>query len=210
MNELVKKIITSDITSIFTARDLYNAGFNRVYVDEMLQEAVMRYDIINIKDDIYTLGKMLRKEFITDEVLAQKLVPDSYVSLEFVLSQISWIPEAVYVVTCVTRDKSKRIETQFGRYEYVTLPIKEHLAGVRNYVEGINEYKKASPLKALADIICERDYNWTTLEPLYESFRIEYDNLETLTKEDFEELHETYGVSNVESFLVGIRKELGL
>jgi len=137
-------------------------------------------------------------------------VPDSYVSMESVLSDISWIPEAVYCVTSVTRGNNRLIETKFGRYSYVNLPQKEIMAGVRIIDRSPYKYKTASPLKSLADIIYEREYNWTTLEPLYKSFRIEYDNLETLTKEDFDELHETYAVSNVENFLIGIRKELAL
>ena len=210
MNSLVENIAKSSITSVFTARDLYNIGMKKEHMNEMLREAILRQDIIHIKDGIYTLGKMLRKELITEEVLAQKLVPDSYVSMEFVLSQVSWIPEGVYVVTCVTNGKNKDIDTKFGYYEYVYIPQKVYKAGVKRYVEGINEYYKATPLKALADIICERKYNWTTLEPLYKSFRIEYDDLETLTAKDFDELHETYGVLNVENFLCGIRKELNL
>jgi len=210
MNELTEKIAKSKINSIFTLKDVYNLGIDKNIVDEMLQEAVRKFEIINIKDEIYALGRMLRKELITDEVLAQKLVSDSYVSMEFVLSQISWIPEAVYCVTSVVKGNNKYIETKFGRFSYIHIPQKDYSAGVKYIIEGINEYKKASPLKALADIICNYGYNWTTIEPLNKSFRIEYEDLETLTKEDFDELHETYGVKNVENFLNGIRKELAL
>jgi hypothetical protein len=210
MNTLVEKIIESEISSLFTLEDCINLGISRNSVEEMAREAVMNNEIIQIKDNIYTVSRMLRKELIIDEVLAQKLVPDSYVSMESVLSDISWIPEAVYCVTSVTRGDNKLIETKYGRYSYVNLPQKKNMAGVRIIDRGVYKYKTASPLKSLADIIYERKYNWTTLEPLYKSFRIEYDNLETLTKNDFDELHETYGVSNVENFLVGIRKELAL
>jgi len=210
MNALVEKIVKNNIASIFTTNDLINAGLNNAYIEDMLQEAIIRCDIIHIKNDIYTLSKPLRKELIMEEVLAQKLVPDSYVSMEFVLSRASWIPENVYVITCVTNGKSINIDTKFGYYEYAFIPQKVYAAGVRRITNGINQYKKATPLKALADIICKRGYNWTALEPLQKSFRIEYYDLETLTAKDFEELHETYGVPNVEKFLCGIRKELAL
>lgn len=210
MNALVERIKESEITSIFTPAHLYNFGLDKVEVDEMLREAVVKYDIVHIKDDIYTLGKSLRKEFITDEVLAQKLVPDSYVSREFVLSQISWIPEGVFIVTCVTSGQDQKIDTEYGRYRYVNLHQKNYMAGVRKYTEGFNSYYKATPLKALADMICEREYYWTTLEPLYESLRIEDWDLETLTGADFDELHGSYGIPFVEDFLYGIRKELSV
>ena len=210
MIDLMENIKQSDITSIFTTGDLYKFGYEEPYVREMLQKAVMNGEIIHIKDDIYTLGRMLRKELIDNQVLAQKLVPQSYVSMEYVLSHVSWIPESVYVVTCVTRGKNRNFNTEFGRYEYINLPQKNYNAGVRHFVDGIYEYYKATPLKALADMIYERNYNWTTLRPLYESLRIEDDDLETLTSEDFDELHETYGIARVENFLCGIRKELSL
>jgi hypothetical protein len=210
MNTLVEKITQSKITSIFSVKDLLNENYKFEHIEEMLNDAVMNGDIVHIKDDIYTLSKMLRKELIKDEVLAQKLVPDSYVSMEFVLSQISWIPENVYTVTCVTNGENKNINTEYGRFKYINIQQRNYNAGVENIKIGVYEYKKATPLKALADIICDKGYNWSTLKPLYVSFRIEYDDLETLKANDFDELHETYGVKNVEDFLYGIRKELCL
>jgi hypothetical protein len=210
MVDLMENIKQSNITSLFTSGDLYKFGYKEPYVSERLQKAVMDCEIINIKKDIYTLGTMLRKELVDNRVLAQMLVPLSYVSMEHVLSEVSWIPESVYVVTSVTQGENKYIETEYGRYDYINIPSKKFYAGVRHITEGVYEYNQAVPLKALADIIFERKYNWTTLKPLYESLRIEDDDLENLTGSDFDELHETYGISNVENFLYGIRKELGL
>jgi hypothetical protein len=210
MDTLIKKIKESNITSVFTTDDLLNIGLDKLSLDEMLKNAIINNDIIHIKNDIYTLGKMLRKELISEGVVSKKLVSDSYVSMEFVLSDISWIPEAVYVVTCVTNGKNQDINTKFGNYEFVKMPQKKYAAGVERINEGINYYDKAKPLKALADMIYIREYEWETLKPLHESLRIEYDDLESLTKNDFDELHETYGVSYVEKFLYGIRKELYL
>ena len=210
MIDLMENIKQSNITSLFTAENLYKFGYKEPYVSERLQKAVMDCEIIHIKNDIYTLGMMSRKELVDNRVLAQMLVPQSYVSMEYVLSKVSWIPESVYVVTSATQSKNKFIETEYGRYDYVNIPSKNFYAGVRHIVEGIYEYNKAVPLKALADMIYNRKYNWITLRPLNESLRIEYDDLETLTSSDFDELHETYGIANVENFLYGIRKELRL
>ena len=210
MIDLMENIKQSKITSLFSAGDLYKFGYKEPYVSERLQKAVMNSEIIHIKKDVYALGVMLRKELVDNRVLAQMLFPRSYVSMEHVLSKISWIPESVYVVTSVTQGENNYIETEYGRYDYVKLPQRKFYAGVRHIVEGIYEYNKAVPLKALADIIYRNKYEWTTLKPLHESLRIEYDDLETLTSSDFDELHETYGIINVEKFLYGIRKELAL
>ena len=210
MIDLMENIKQSKISSLFTAGDLYKFGYKEPYVSERLQKAVMDCEIIHIKKDIYALSMMLRKELVENRVLAQMLVPLSYVSMEYVLSKVSWIPESVYVVTSVTQGENKYIETEYGRYDYINIPSRKFYAGVRHIIEGVYEYNQAVPLKALADMVFERNYNWTTLKPLYESLRIEYDDLEILTSSDFDELHETYEISNVENFLYGIRKELSL
>ena len=210
MNGFIDILKKKNISSVFTADDLYNLGLKKNNIQEILKEAIMEYNIIHVKDNIYVLGKTLRKELVSEGVISHKLVPNSYASMEYVLSNISWIPEAVYIVTCVTNGKETKIETQFGKYEYVNIPQKKYEAGLRRIDRGNNFYYQARPLKALADIIGYMEYNWTTLYPLHESFRIEYEDLETLTASDFDELHETYGITNVENFLCGIRKELSL
>jgi hypothetical protein len=211
MNELIENIKKSNIKSVFSLNDLYEFGLEKEYVDEKLDELVRKYDVFHVQNDIFILGKTLRKELVSEEVLAQKLVPESYVSMEFALSQISWIPENVYVVTCVTKGNHKNINTEkFGYYEFINISQKSYSVGVKKYSNGNNYFYKANPLKALADIIYERRYEWKTLKPLNESLRIENDYLESLTKEDFDELHDNYSERNVEDFLCGIRKELRL
>ena len=210
MNELLLKLKNSEIKSLFTLKDLSKYNFEDSYLKKMLYELTRNEDVVHIKDDIYSLGNEFRKEFISGEVFAQMLVPDSYVSMEFVLSQVSWIPESVYSVTSVTRGNSMELRTKLGLYEFINLPQKSYTAGVREYNDNIYSYKSATPLKALADMIYERKYNWNTLYPLYNSLRIEPESLEDLTADDFDELHDGYGVKYVEDFLIGIRKELGL
>jgi hypothetical protein len=211
MEKLREIIEKNNITSIFRTVDLYNSLYKKEEINEMLKEEVVKKNIILMKDDIYILGKMWRKELVTDELLAQMLVPESYVSMEFVLSQAAWIPEAVYAVTCViTEDRKRTINTEIKKFKYVYIPQKKYKAGVNRYDEGKYKYYKAKPLKALSDIICKRQEEWTALAPLHESYRIEYEDLEMLKSEDFDELHGAYGVSNVENFLEGIRKELRL
>jgi hypothetical protein len=208
LREIIEK---NNITSVFRTVDLCNSIYKKEDINKMLKEEINKKNIIPIKNDIYILGRFWRKELLTDELVAQMLFPNSYVSLEFVLSQAAWIPEAVYVVTCVTTErKKKNIIMLNKKFEYNYIPQKKYNAGIRCYEEGKYKYYKAKPLKALADIICERKENWTTLEPLYKSYRIEYENFEMLKSDDFDELQGSYGVLNVENFLDGIRNELRL
>jgi len=208
MNELYKKIEESDIKSVFFAEKLYEFNFRKKYLKEMLDELVMNNEIIHIQRNVYILGRMLRKELPSEQILSNLLIPNSYVSMEYLLSRISWIPENVYVVTCVTNEKPQKINTYIGNFRYINLPQNNYVAGIDKCNEGNYYYFKARPLKALADIVCNRKHNWTSLHPLIYSLRIEEDDLKTFTSYDFEELDGVYRDKNVNMFLDGIRKEL--
>jgi hypothetical protein len=84
------------------------------------------------------------------------------------------------------------------------------MAGVHHVEIGAEPHLQAKPLKALADLIFKFNYRWTTIDPLLESLRIEAEDLETLTAADFDEIQGNYEAANVEDFLAGIRKGLGL
>ena len=66
----------------------------------------------------------------------------------------------------------------------------------------------ASPLKALADMVASRGLDWTNSNPLVSSLRIEPDDLDTLSSEDFDILDSVYYSRRARKFLHGLRKEL--
>ncbi|MDR0720953.1 MAG: hypothetical protein LBF78_15085, partial [Treponema sp.] len=105
---------------------------------------------------------------------------------------------------------SYTIKTEFAWFSYRHIHQRELLAGVCKINSGNNIYFQAKPLKALADYIYVLKYNWSSLEPVIESLRIERERIETLTSNDFDELQGNYYNANVENFLKGIRKELGV
>jgi hypothetical protein len=210
MNVLTRAIINHDLSPAFSFSDLKYLGFNKDRLYPLIEQAVNAKEILKVKNNIYLLNKKYRSRSFSQCELSQKLVKNSYVSLEFALSDDGWIPEAVYAITCVTMGKSKKIFTSAGNYFYENIPQKDFCAGVYQLNSDGFSYKKAKPLKALADIIYTRGYDWTTLKPLNASLRIEDDEIETLTSADFDEIQGNYDVINVENFLKGIRKELQL
>ena len=62
--------------------------------------------------------------------------------------------------------------------------------------------------QALADMVASRGLDWSGCRPLIESMRIEPDDLETLTAEDFESLEGAYYSKRARRFLSGLRKDL--
>jgi hypothetical protein len=208
MNILTQRIIDHKLPDIFTSNDLKRIEPENARRYQLIRDAVATGDIIRIRRGFYTRGKTLRSEPLNECVLANKLNPASYISLELALSLNNWIPEHVFAITCATSRHSYNLNTTYGRFLFVRLPQKKLFAGVQWVYLGDEPHVQAKPLKALADIIYERGYHWTSLEPLFESLRIEPEDLETLTATDFDEIQGNYEVPHVENFLAGIRKEL--
>jgi hypothetical protein len=213
MNRLTRSILEHALPAVFTAADVKalepedNARYRQ------MRNAFAAGDIVRICRGYYTLNRIYGRGTPCGKVLAQKFVPDSYISLESALREANWIPEAVYVILSVTSNgnsnKTKTIKTPVERFYYVNVPQKNRYAGTERILHYSGEqYVTAKPLKALADSIYERNLNWTTLDPLVESLRVEIEDLESLTAEDFNELEGNYESSLVENFLSGIRKEL--
>ena len=65
----------------------------------------------------------------------------------------------------------------------------------------------ATPLKALADIVAARGLDWTDSGPLVSSLRIEPEDIDGLTSEDFDMLDGVYYSKRARTFLAGLRKE---
>jgi hypothetical protein len=104
--------------------------------------------------------------------------------------------------------KTFEIRTEFARFSYTAIRQKDLFCGTELIELAEYSFREAKPLKALADYVYNIGYEWTTTHPLTKSLRIDIENLETLTAEDFDELQGNYGVPIVENFLEGIRKEL--
>jgi hypothetical protein len=204
----MRSILAYDLPPVFTVEDVKRLEPEDNVRHCQMRRAMVRGDIIRIRRGYYTLNTEYQRGLPSGFVLAQKFVPDSYISMETALSDIQWIPEAVYVVGSTTNNKKQTLKTVYGLYLYYTIPQKDLYAGtVRNEYLG-EYYREAKPLKALADYVYYRKEEWTTLDPLVNSLRIEIDDLETLRGVDFNELEGNYESSLVEKFLSGIRKEL--
>lgn len=84
--------------------------------------------------------------------IANKLVEPSYISTESALRIYNLIPETVFLITCITTRKTRRIETVIGNFQYHSL--KESLFFGYRFVSANGlVYKIAEPEKALLDFL---------------------------------------------------------
>lgn len=212
MNKLTEKIFENAPYGFFTSRDmavLFDGSKDSRY--SLIKRALASGQIIQIRKGLYCLAPKYRKKRINLYVLAQLVYGPSYVSLESALSWFGWIPEAVYTMTCVSSKRSREFKTPLGVFSYSCVPQKVFYAGVEKLSDDDgNVFLMASPAKALADYVYVQKRNWTGLEPVIESLRIEPDEFKSVTSDSLELLAANYASRRVQKFIKGMKKDLSL
>ena len=209
MNKLIERLREDDFPVLFGKAELYSLNFDKNEILIMFDEAIKNEWINNVYEDIYKLGVKYQTTIIAEEAIAQKIVPNSYVSLNHVLSVESWIPEAVYTTTSVTYEEEMVIKTKRnGRYSYRKLYDKVNMAGIYTVEDECGKYKVAKPLRALCDLIRLYNEKWNSVDEIHDTLRIDYSDFEDLTAADFDELQGTFNIENIETMLWGIRGDL--
>ena len=211
MNHLTEKAFELSRTGIFTYSDvLVWFGEGRNSVRGIVKRAIAAGEIIHIRRGLYCLAPKYRRQGISCNVIANIIYGPSYVSMESALSVHGWIPEAVHSVVSVSLGRAKSFETPMGYFDYVQIAQRPLMAAVeRVRDESSVTFLVAKPLKAIADYVAARGMDWRGVEPLEESLRIERDDLDSLSTDDFEELEGVYKSLRARRFLAGLRKELG-
>jgi hypothetical protein len=211
MNELVNYILRNDnFPILFSFNDFEKIGYKKDEFDKCVSEGIAEKYIDYVYNDIYTIDVKYRKKVIPQGILAQKIVPDSYISMYYVLCDYNWIPEMIFSITSVTKGNDRLIDTsRYGTYIYTNVYEELSVAGIHN--DEKEGYKIATPLRALCDLMYFMKKEWISTDSLYEVLRIDKNSLEeTLSSKDFDELQGAFGIKSIEKFLDGIRKELTL
>jgi predicted transcriptional regulator of viral defense system len=212
MNKLTEQVFNSMPYGHFTSQDvatLFPGSEDRRY--GLVKRAIAQGQILHIRRGLYCLAPKYQKINVSVYALAERIYGPSYISLESALSWHGWIPEAVHAVTSASFKKSKEFSTPLGVFSFERVPQKLFYAEVvRHTDESGSVFLMANPLKALADYIYVLDKNWTGVEPLIDSLRIEREEFEQITRDSLECLSSNYTDTRVRKFLEGIRKDLKL
>jgi len=174
----------------------------------LIKRAIAKGDLIHLRRGLYCLTEKWRRHPLNLFSLAQRIYGPSYISFESALSYHGWIPEAVYTVTSAYSPRSKKFETPLGVFQFTKISGQPFLAGVRQQQDPNGPFFLATPWKALADYIYAYKKDWTTLEPLIHSLRIDEEFFENVDPNLLEEIEESYSSQRVTQFLKGIRKEI--
>ena len=109
--------------------------------------------LIQLRRGLYSLAAPFQKVRPHPFVVANRLVPGSYVSLQAALAHFALIPESVPVTTSVTVGRPGRWDTPLGTYDFRHVQ-KDLLQGFRRtLLTGGQEAWVAAPEKALLDLV---------------------------------------------------------
>lgn len=210
MNRLTKSIIENLPNPIFSVSDLAILEPSSDNIRHALvKRAVADGDLLIIRRGLYALSPVYRKANINAFSAAQLVYGPSYISMESALSAHGWIPEGVRDIVSVTSRLPKNFNTPIGHFSYIRVPQQALYAGVRRITNDMGQsWMIASPLKALADYVHFRSVDWTSVDPVIKSLRIEEEQLQELSQVDFQELEGNYKSVRVRLFLQGIKKDV--
>ena len=212
MNRLTEKVFECMPYSNFTSWDVANlfpGSRDRRY--GLVKRAISKGEIIHIRRGLYCLAPKYRKKSINLYALAQHVYGPSYISFESALSWHGWIPEAVYTVTSSSFKKAKEFHTPLGVFSYNRVPQKIFYTDVERITdEAGNIFLMANPIKALTDYVYVRKKDWTGLEPVVVSLRVEEEEFASLAVSYLNSLIENYSSRRIQSFIEGLKKDLNL
>lgn len=179
----------------------------------LVNRALKAGELLRVKRGLYVLADRYRDQPIHLFVVAQALVPGSYVSLENALAHHGWIPEAVYTVASILpgRKSQKYDHKKLGSFEFFPLAVnKEYFLELvaREQYEG-QTMLLAKPARALLDLVCLRKQSWQGMEWLTEGLRIEEDSLRSITRAEFETLKLVYKHKRMLTFISELSRAVG-
>jgi hypothetical protein len=203
---------------------LVNRVFNEVQLQRVLggskarcyglvNRALKSGELVRVKRGLYVLGDKFRDHSIHPFVLAQALVPGSYISLETALAHHGWIPEAVYSVASILPGRKSKLydNEKLGSFEFHPLATNTgHFLELVSRQQHENQTMLvAKPVRALMDLVCLRKKEWQGLDWLTEGLRIDTEYLRTITNADIRILKLVYKHKRTETFLENLSRESG-
>ena len=111
--------------------------------------------IIRLKRGLYVCPESVSGKPLSPDLIANRLLTPSYVSMSTALRYYVLITEAVYTVQSMTTKEPREYETPVGRFVYTRTKREAFNIGIRNIEEHGYSFLIASPEKALCDLIAD-------------------------------------------------------
>ncbi|NLI78207.1 MAG: hypothetical protein GX442_17450 [Candidatus Riflebacteria bacterium] len=179
----------------------------------LLYRAARAGEVTILRRGLYVLAPPVCRAPIDPLALPPLMYGPSYVSFETALRFHGLIPDLVRTIAAATSRRSRTFDTSLGRFEFLRVPVRRLMAGVRLETFDLEGQRVsgpiASPIRALADLVYIRKE--VPAKPdiqqlLQDSWRIDLDELAAaITPQEFGETLATYRHARVRRFLEEVR-----
>jgi len=216
MTPLTELIIKSgEADRVFSAKHLERLlGGSDARRYGQVNRALKADELLRARRGLYVLADVYRKRPLHSFVLAQQLMPGSYVSAESALGFHGWIPEAVHTVVSISHGgKSVTYEHErLGKFEFRRMTVRQgyFLQAVARQELQHQVALIAEPLRALLDLVYLRKLPWKGLDYLLSGLRIDEQHLQAVTWLDITQLSEVYKGKREREFIGELQRSLGL
>lgn len=186
MNSLLSKYGNFPVTAATLALDFPNTRKSAQKLALLERDGY----IIRLKRGLYVCPENVTGKPLSLELIANRLLTPSYVSMATALRYYGLIPEAVYLTQSMTTKEARVYNTPLGRFVFTQMPHSVFNIGVRNIEEDGYSFLIASPEKALCDLIAATPglflrYKKDALCYLEEDIRFDMDEFHKLNSEIF-------------------------
>lgn len=175
-------------------------------------------EIIRLKRGLYVCSPKATGKPLSLELIANRLLTPSYVSMSTALRFYGLTPEAVYLTQSMTTKEAREYDTPLGRFEFTHIKKKAFNIGIRNIEENGYSFLIASPEKALCDLIAYTPslllrYRKEAIAYLEEDIRLDMEAFFKFNSEIFEQYIAASGkkstsISTILKLLVNGQRDL--
>ena len=204
-----------DTLPYFTVEGVKQLFDNESIAAGTIQTALYRWmksgHVIQLKKGVYMTRRFYelhRADADFSQAVSAILIPQSYISLEFILQRYAILTEVTYPISAVTLKNTRLIENSLGTFMYHH--IKESLYrgfSISDYF-GI-PFAQASAAKALYDFLYLRPFAGNMRSSPYnlaEELRLNLDDFSTADQNEFTEYVESSQVLKMVTILKNLRK----
>ena len=178
----------------------------------LVHRALDSGELIQLKRGLYVLAPSLTEREISSFTIANRLIPESYVSMETSLDYHGWLQEQPTAVqSCIPEGRTRRYRNLFGDFIYTSVPNNgsDFYLGVRREESEQDCFLMAGPERALGDTLLSRKPKWQGITGLCSSLRIDLELLEGLDLNLLKELSNFYRSPELRQYLQNLQSALG-
>lgn len=182
-----------------------------------IQTALYRWmkagHVIQLKKGVYMTRRfheLHRIEADFSLAVSAILIPQSYVSLEFILQRNAVLTEVTYPISAVTLKNTRVIESKLGTFTYHHIKENLYRGFTISDFYGV-QFSQASVAKALFDYLYLRPWSGTILSSTYnlaEELRLNLDDFSSAQQNEFAEYVDSSRIKKMDQILMNLRRTI--